>query len=55
MLISHQLKNPSVFQDKSYVNGEWVEAKSGKRFDITGLLNPIIPLRLSKEIAVNHE
>lgn len=29
-----ELKNPSLFKDKSYVNGNWVEAKSGKRFDI---------------------
>lgn len=36
-LTSHQLKNPAIFKDKSYVNGEWVEAKSGKRFDIIGL------------------
>lgn len=28
------LKNTSLFHDKSYVNGEWIEAKSGKRFDI---------------------
>ncbi|KAF7951743.1 hypothetical protein EAE96_007042 [Botrytis aclada] len=28
------LKNTSLFHDKSYVNGEWVEAKSGKRFDV---------------------
>lgn len=29
-----KLKSPAIFKDKSYVNGEWVEAKSGKRFDI---------------------
>ncbi|KUJ20451.1 aldehyde dehydrogenase [Mollisia scopiformis] len=29
-----EIKNPDLFKDKSYVNGEWVEAKSGKRFDI---------------------
>ncbi|KAF2184127.1 aldehyde dehydrogenase [Zopfia rhizophila CBS 207.26] len=28
------LKNPDLFRDKAYVNGEWVEAKSGKKFDI---------------------
>ncbi|TGO19494.1 hypothetical protein BTUL_0004g01340 [Botrytis tulipae] len=28
------LKNTSLFHDKSYVNGDWVEAKSGKRFDV---------------------
>ncbi|KAM3086014.1 hypothetical protein ACMFMG_003063 [Clarireedia jacksonii] len=29
-----ELKNASLFHDQSYVNGNWVEAKSGKRFDI---------------------
>ncbi|CAG8958717.1 hypothetical protein HYFRA_00011560 [Hymenoscyphus fraxineus] len=29
-----ELKNKSLFKDKSYVDGEWVEAKSGKRFDV---------------------
>ena len=32
-----QLNDPDIFKDKSLVNGEWVEAKSGKRFDIYGL------------------
>lgn len=31
-----KLKNPDLFKDKSYVDGEWVEAKSGKRFDVIG-------------------
>jgi len=29
-----KLKNPELFRDKAYVNGEWIEAKSGKRFDV---------------------
>lgn len=29
-----ELKNPSLFKDKSLVNGNWVEAASGKRFDV---------------------
>jgi hypothetical protein len=33
-----QIKNPSVFKDKSLVNGEWVEARSGKRFNVVGAL-----------------
>jgi hypothetical protein len=33
-----QLKNADLFKDKSYVNGNWVEAKSGKRFDIVGII-----------------
>ncbi|KAH9886858.1 aldehyde dehydrogenase [Xylariomycetidae sp. FL2044] len=28
------LKVTELFRDKAYVNGEWVEAKSGKRFDV---------------------
>ncbi|KAI1360194.1 aldehyde dehydrogenase [Xylaria arbuscula] len=28
------LKHPEAFRDQAYVNGQWVEAKSGKRFDI---------------------
>lgn len=31
-----QLSNPELFHNKSYVNGEWIEAKSGKKFDIIG-------------------
>jgi hypothetical protein len=31
-----QVKNPSLFKDKSLVGGEWVEARSGKRFDVIG-------------------
>jgi hypothetical protein len=35
-----QLNNPDLFKDKSLVNGEWVEAKSGKRFDVVGEIPP---------------
>lgn len=31
-----KLNNPDLFKDKSLVGGEWVEAKSGKRFDVYG-------------------
>jgi hypothetical protein len=31
-----QVKNPSLFKDQSLVGGEWVEARSGKRFDVVG-------------------
>ena len=37
-----QLKNPALFKDKSYVNGEWVEAKSGKQFEVVGLFIDIL-------------
>jgi len=33
-----KLNNPDLFKDKSLVGGEWVEAKSGKRFDVYGQL-----------------
>ncbi|RDW71837.1 succinate-semialdehyde dehydrogenase [Coleophoma crateriformis] len=29
-----ELNNTAVFKDKSYVGGNWVEARSGKRFDV---------------------
>lgn len=29
-----QLNNPEVWRDQASVGGEWVEAKSGKRFDV---------------------
>ncbi|KAI1650407.1 aldehyde dehydrogenase [Daldinia loculata] len=32
--IDLNLKNPELFRDKAYVNGQWIEAKSGKRFDV---------------------
>ncbi|KAI2624752.1 aldehyde dehydrogenase [Xylaria nigripes] len=33
-LIDLKLKNPELFRNNAYVNGQWVEAKSGKRFDV---------------------
>jgi len=30
------LNNPDLFKDKNLVGGKWVEAKSGKRFDVYG-------------------
>ncbi|KAI1467584.1 aldehyde dehydrogenase [Daldinia caldariorum] len=32
--INLNLKHPELFRDKAYVNGQWIEAKSGERFDI---------------------
>jgi hypothetical protein len=32
-----QLKNGSLFRQECYVNGQWIQAKSGKTFDVTGL------------------
>jgi acyl-CoA reductase-like NAD-dependent aldehyde dehydrogenase len=29
-----QMNNPDLFRDKSLVGGEWIDAKSGKRFDV---------------------
>ena len=31
-----QLKDQSLFIQKAYINGEWVDAKSGKTFDVHG-------------------
>jgi hypothetical protein len=43
MLTTSQLKNPDIFKNQSYINGEWVEAKSSKRFDVVGLKNLVLP------------
>lgn len=32
------LKNPDIYRDKAYVNGQWIEAKSKQRFEIVGML-----------------
>jgi hypothetical protein len=31
-----QLKDQSLFIEKSYINGEWVGAQSGKTFEVHG-------------------
>jgi hypothetical protein len=33
----HPLNDPALFRQKAYVNGEWIDAKDGKTFDIYGL------------------
>lgn len=42
MTLSHnvpKLNDPSLLKtDVAYVNGEWVKAKSGKTFDVFGML-----------------
>jgi acyl-CoA reductase-like NAD-dependent aldehyde dehydrogenase len=43
MLTTSQLRNPAIFKNQSYINGEWVEAKSSKRFDVVGLKPLILP------------
>ncbi|KAJ9137078.1 Succinate-semialdehyde dehydrogenase [Pleurostoma richardsiae] len=35
MQLPFQLRQPSLLKDQSLVNGEWVDASSGKRFDVT--------------------
>lgn len=30
------LKDPEILQNKGYINDEWVDAKSGKRFEVEG-------------------
>jgi len=32
-----QLKNPDLFKEQSYVDGKWIDAKSGARFDVVGM------------------
>uniref|UniRef100_A0A8H7N4Z9 Aldehyde dehydrogenase domain-containing protein n=1 Tax=Bionectria ochroleuca TaxID=29856 RepID=A0A8H7N4Z9_BIOOC len=38
MLQERRLKNPSLLIGKNYINAEWVESVSGKRFEIHGTL-----------------
>ena len=37
-----KLSEPEVFQNDSYVDGKWVEAKSGERFDVIGMCRLIV-------------
>jgi hypothetical protein len=36
MLINSQLNDPSLLHEASFLNGEWVQASSGKTFDVEG-------------------
>jgi hypothetical protein len=31
-----QFDDPSLFRQQAYVNGQWIDAKDGKTFDVTG-------------------
>ena len=31
-----KLKDPSLFKEAAYINGEWVKAKSGATFEVHG-------------------
>ncbi|KAI1826433.1 aldehyde dehydrogenase [Xylaria intraflava] len=33
-LIDLKLSDPDIFRNKAYVNGQWIEAKSGRRFNV---------------------
>jgi len=37
-----QLKDPSLFKQQAYVNGKWIDAKSGKTFEVHGELDTIL-------------
>jgi len=39
-LTALQLKDPSLFKQQAYVNGKWIDAKSGKTFEVHGELDP---------------
>lgn len=32
-----KLNDPSLFKQQAFINGEWVNAKSGKTFEVTGM------------------
>jgi hypothetical protein len=36
-----QLNDKSLLKNQTYVNGEWIDAKSGKTFEVHG--NPTLP------------
>lgn len=36
MATNIQLKDPSLLIGQNYIDGKWVEAESGKRFNVTG-------------------
>lgn len=35
-----QLNDPSLLKTQTYVNGEWIDAKSGKTFEVFGAALP---------------
>ena len=41
------LKDPSLFRMQSYINGEWVDADSGKRFEVDNPATGAIIARVS--------
>lgn len=34
--ITTRLKDSSLFHEKAYINGQWVDAKSGASFEVVG-------------------
>lgn len=38
-----QLRQPEIFRTQAYVDGQWVEAKSGEQFDVIGMIPPVHP------------
>lgn len=40
-MASHSIKfnDPSLFIGGNYINGQWIESSSGKRFDVYGTNN----------------
>ena len=39
--LSVMLKNKNLIKNKAYINGAWVDAKSGKTFEV---LNPLMEI-----------
>jgi hypothetical protein len=37
-LNNQQLKNPDLLHNESFIHGEWVKSKSGKTFEVAGML-----------------
>jgi len=38
--VHYQLNDPSLLKQQAIIGGKWLEAQSGKRFDIIGISTP---------------
>lgn len=39
MQIAAKLKDPTLLREKAYIDGQWLEAKSGSTFDVIGAMS----------------
>lgn len=48
-----QLDDPSLLHEESLLNGQWVQAQSGKRFDVEGKLSLRVRQQRTNESSYN--